>query len=80
MIQNTAEILKTNKKEGMNIEEIRQEVTNMKEEVVTDATEAEETARSLELELMEAQAAHERKEEAERSGREVKEKMQELTG
>lgn len=80
MIQNNAEILKTNSHEGMDMEEIHQEVTEMKDELVTGASQAEEELRSVELELMEAQAAHERKEEAERKGKEVKEKMQEMTG
>ena len=80
MIQNTAEILKTNNKEGMDLKEMHREITQMKDEEVIEASENEEEARSLELELMEAQAAHERKEEAERQGKEVKEKMRELTG
>ena len=80
MIQNNAEILKTNSHEGMDITQIHQEVTEMKSEEVTEATRDEEELRSIELELIEAQAAHERKEEAERKGKEAKEKMQEMTG
>lgn len=75
-----AEIIKTDKKEAFDMEEFvaeaKMKVTNEQHE----AAKAEDEARSLELELREAQVAHERKEEAEHQGKETTEKITELTG
>ncbi len=80
MKQNTAEIMKTNSTEGMDLKQIQKEVEMKVSGEQLEASQAEEDARSLEMELREAQAAHERKEEAERQGKETNEKITELTG
>ncbi len=80
MKQNNAEILKTNKAEGVDLKEFLSEARREVAEETQEAHEAEEEARSLELELMQAQAAHESKEEAERKGKETSEKITEMTG
>ena len=80
MIQNNAEMLKTNRIEGTDLKQMLVDAKQMVGEQEMEAGKAEEDAQSLELELMQAQAAHEGKEEAERKGKETKEKMQEMTG
>lgn len=80
MKQANAEILKTNKNEKLDLSQMLTEARTMVSDEQMEANQAEEDSRSLELELMEAQAAHERKEEAERQGKETKEKITEMTG
>lgn len=80
MIQNNAEILTTNKRETINMKDTLVEARKEVSAEQLEASEAEENARSLELELMEAQKAQERREEAERKGKETKEKITEATG
>lgn len=80
MIQNNAEILKTKRAEGADLKEMVNEFAQVKIEKNLEASEAENDVATLQLELLEIQAAAERKEEAERKGKEVKEKMQEMTG
>ncbi len=80
MKQNNAEIMKNTNSESL---DLKQMVEESKMKVATEqreAHESEEQARSLELELREAQAAHERREQAERQGKETNEKVAELTG
>lgn len=75
-----AEILTNERHEQIDMKEL---VTEVKLKVQTEqleAVRAEDEARSLELELQEAQVAHERREEAERQGKETNEKVAELTG
>lgn len=80
MIQNTAEIIKTNKAETVDLKETLSRARTEVSQIELGATEAEQEAQSLELELMQAQQAHERKEEAERKGKETKEKITEMSG
>lgn len=75
-----AEILKTKSKETIDTGQMLEEARMNVQKVEFEATDAENEARSLELELMKAQAAHERREEAERQGKESNEKIAELTG
>ncbi|MDO8269535.1 MAG: hypothetical protein Q7T54_02590 [Candidatus Levybacteria bacterium] len=77
---NNAEIIKTNKTEMGNVKDMLQEARTNVSQIELEASQAEEDARSLELELIQAQAAHERREEAERQGKETNEKIAELTG
>jgi hypothetical protein len=80
MKNTNAEILKTNTVESM---DLKQMVETARMKVSTEQMEAhtaEDDARSLELELREAQVTHEKKEEAERQGKETSEKITELTG
>lgn len=75
MKSNNAEVLKNTNNEKF---DLKQAVENARMQVSTEqleAQEAEEEARSLELELMQAQAAHEKKEEAEKQGKETGEKI-----
>lgn len=74
-----AEIMKGTKTE-MNLEDVVKSAELTVQAIEMEAGQAEEDARSLELELIEAQAAHEKKEEAERSGHETNEKITELGG
>ena len=80
MKQNNAEILKTGKSEGQDLKQMLADAKLKVSNEQMEASQAEEEARSLELQLMEAQAAHERKEEEERQGKETKEKITEMTG
>ena len=80
MKRNNAEIIKTNNREATSLTDMLTGAKLMVAQETREANEAEEEARSLELELMEAQAQHERKEEAERQGKETNEKIAELTG
>jgi hypothetical protein len=78
MKNTNAEIMKGNNTENI---DIKQMLSDAKLKVSTEqmeAGQAEEEARSLELELQEAQAAHEKKEEAERQGKETSEKINEI--
>ena len=75
-----AETLKTNTNENL---DLKQMVEAARMDVSTEqmeTQEAQEDARSIELELQEAQALHEKREEAERQGKETSEKITELTG
>lgn len=74
----TGETIKGNAE--INIENVVREVQIKVQTEQVAAQKADEEARSLEMELMEAQVAHERKEEAERKGKETQEKVTELTG
>ncbi len=56
---------------GSNVQEARGKVAK----VEYDAAAAEEAKRSLEIELLKAEAAAHRKEESERQGKETKEKI-----
>ena len=80
MKQNNAEILKTNATEAVDLKEMLATARENVRQEELRASEAEEEARSLELELMQAEAAHEAKEEAEKKGKETSEKTSELTG
>jgi hypothetical protein len=80
MKQNNAEILKTNKAEGVDLKEFLSEARHEVADETQEAREAEEQAQSLKLELMQAQAARESKDEAERKGKETSEKIAEVTG
>jgi len=80
MKQNTAEIMKNNNAELGNLKQMLESGQMNVLTIEMDASEAEEDARSLELELMQAQAAHERKEKAEQQGKETSEKIAELVG
>ena len=75
-----AEIIKNDTTGGMDMKEMVIHVKEMVGQGELRTAEAEEDARSLELELMTAQAQHERREEAESRGRETNEKISELTG
>lgn len=77
---NGAEIIKQQTHESGNLKTALSEARMHVQSEQREAQEAEEEARQLELQLMEAQAAHERKEEAERKGKETSEKIAELTG
>jgi hypothetical protein len=79
MKQNNAEVLKNTNTERF---DLKQAVENARMQVSTEkleAQEAEEQAKSLEIELLQAQATHEKKEEAERQGKESAEKINELS-
>lgn len=76
----SAEIIKTNTSEAGNLKDKLQEARVNVSQIEMEASQAEEDERSLELELLQAQAAHERREEAERQGKETNEKISELTG
>ena len=80
MKQNNAEILKTNATEAVDLKGMLVKARENVRQEELRASEAEEEARSLELELMQAEAAHEAKEEAEKKGKETSEKISELTG
>ncbi len=75
-----AEIMKANTFEEGSLKKMLVEAKQEVMEISLDAQEAEEDTRSLELELIEAQAAAERRAEAEEKGKETKEKITELTG
>lgn len=80
MKNTNAETIRVERHEQMDLKEM---VTEAKMKVQTEQLEAsssEDEVRSLELELREAQVAHERREEAERQGKETNEKIAELTG
>jgi hypothetical protein len=79
MKQNNAEVLKNTGLENNLKEMLSNSRMSVREEEM-EAREAEDDVRSLELELMQAQAAHEAKEEAERKGKETSEKIQEIVG
>ena len=76
---NSAEIVKGTS-DRADIKQMLEDATLMVAEQELKAHEAEEDAKSLEIELMQAQSAHERREEAERQGKETTEKIAELTG
>lgn len=80
MKNTNAEILKTNMTESVNLKEMLANARGVVGDEQLKAHEAESDARSLELELLQAQAAHEAKEEAERKGKETSEKIDEVTG
>ena len=80
MKMNNAEILKTNTTEAIDLKEMLSTARENVRQEELRASEAEDEARSLELELMQAEAAHEAKEEAEKKGKETSEKISELTG
>lgn len=80
MKQNNAEILKINTNESMDLKQMVEQARMKVSTEQLETNEAEEDARSLELELMEAQVTHEKKEEAERQGKDTSEKITELTG
>jgi hypothetical protein len=80
MKQNNAEIIKTNMTEKMDLKQMVEDARARVSTEELEAHEAEEDKRSLELELMQAQAAHEKKEEAERQGKETSEKITEISG
>jgi len=75
-----AEILKTNSAEGVSLKDRLSEAQNIASEQEMKLHETEEDARSLELMLEQIEATHEKKEEAERKGKETSEKITELTG
>ncbi len=75
----TGETIKGATKE-VNMEQIVRDVQIKVQIEQMEAAEAQEEALNLEMELLSAQAAHEKKEEAERKGRETNEKVAELTG
>ena len=75
-----AEILKTNSAEGMSLKDRLSEAQNIASEQEMKLHETEEDARSLELMLEQIEVTHEKKEEAERKGKETSEKITELTG
>lgn len=79
MKMNSAEIIRHESGDG-NLKQMLEDAKMIVANEQMEAQEAQEEARSLELELIQAQAAHERKEEAERQGRETSEKITELTG
>lgn len=80
MKMNNAEIIKTDKAENLDMQQLVSEAKMKVEKEQHDASQAEDEARSLELELREAQVAHERREEAEHQGKETTEKITEMTG
>lgn len=73
-----AEIIK--KDQAKDTGQLLENARNDEQNIEFKAQKAEEDARSLEMVLMQAQAAHERKEEAERHGKETSEKIAELAG
>lgn len=75
----SGETIRGNRAEA-NMENILREVQLKVQIEQQEAQEADEEARSLEIELMQAQVAHEKKEDANRKGRETQEKVTELTG
>jgi len=75
-----AEILKTNSAEGVSLKDRLSEAQNIASEQEMKLHETEEDARSLELMLEQIEATHEKKEEAERKGKETREKITEMTG
>lgn len=75
-----AEIMKNQNHEAISLKDMLQEAKGEVTNAEMKAAQAEEEARSLELELLAAQAAKERREEAERQGKETKEKITEATG
>lgn len=79
MKTNNAEVITNRKAEG-NIKDLVRQAEMNAEKVAQEAQEAEEEKRRIEMELMEAQASHEKREEAERQGKETADKVAELTG
>ncbi len=79
MKQNNAEIFKANKVDVDLKEMLSMARENVQREEF-EVSKSEEEARNLEIELLQAQAANERKEEAEKKGKETSEKIQEITG
>lgn len=79
MKMNSAEIIK-NQAESGDLKQMLEDAKMMVANEQIEARESEEDAKSLELDLLQAQAAHERREEAERQGKETTEKITELTG
>ena len=75
-----AEIIKTNSSEQASLKDRLVDAQNVASEQESELHEVEEDARSLDLMLQQIQATHEKKEEAERKGKETCEKITELTG
>ena len=75
-----AEIIKTNSSEQASLKDRLVDAQNVASEQESELHEVEEDARSLDLMLQQIQATHEKKEEAERKGKETSEKITELTG
>lgn len=75
-----AEILKTNSSEDISLKDRIPEAENVASSEEMKLHDAEEDARSLDLLLQQIEATHEKKEEAERKGKETSEKIAELTG
>lgn len=75
-----AEILKTNSSEAVPLKDRLAEAQMIDSEQKMELHETEEDARSLDLMLQQIQATHEKKEEAERKGKETSEKIAELAG
>ncbi len=75
-----AEILKTNSAEGVSLKDRIHEAENTVSSEELKLHEAEEDARTLDLLLQQIEATHEKKEEAERKGKETSEKIAELAG
>ncbi len=75
-----AEILKRDTTEAIDLKEMLSTAREHVRQEELRASEAEEEARSLELELMQAEAAHEAKEEAEKKGKETTEKIESIAG
>lgn len=75
-----AEVLKNTNTEKFDLRQAVESVRQAVSKEQFEANEAEEKARSIEIELLQAQAAHEKKEEAQRQGKETNEKIGEITG
>jgi hypothetical protein len=75
-----AEILKTNTAENVTLKDRISEAENKATGEELKLHEAEEDARSLDLLLQQIEATHEKKEEAERKGKETSEKIAEISG
>ena len=75
-----AEILKTNSSESVSLKDRVSEAQNIASEQEMELHETEEDVRSLDLLLQQIEATHEKKEEAERKGKETSEKIAELAG
>ncbi len=72
---NSAEIVKASNHEAGDLKQMLEDAKMIGAQEQLDAHEAEEDVKSLEIELMQAQLAHERKEEAELKGKETSEKI-----
>jgi len=75
-----AEILKTETSDGVTLKERISDAENKASGEEMKLHEAKEDARSLDLLLQQIEATHEKKEEAERKGKETSEKIAEISG
>lgn len=80
MKQTNPEAIKTQNTEAVNLREAVDQGRFMVQKAELEAVDAQQAERQLELELREAQVAHDQKKESEERGQETKEKISEVSG